>query len=125
MSSFGTQKVPTTNLNVGFPDPYAYWYAGTRRPLRYLPQNPLPTLDVPMGNDLQANYHQQKMRDAHYMANAKVLATQLGNARAFSSPKGYFNLPPPVLGQRRFANQSQGAVTTSSGRLDVPGLAPW
>jgi len=78
-----------------------------------------------MGNDLQANYHQQKMRDAHYMANAKVLATQLGNARAFSSPKGYFNLPPPVLGQRRFANQSQGAVTTSSGRLDVPGLAPW
>lgn len=117
--------MPTTNLNIGMPDPFAYWYAGTRRPESYMPEMGLAPLSVTSGDDLQAQWHHQKMRDSHYMANAKVKATQLANARAFSSPNGYYMLPPPVLGQRRFANQSQGALTTNSARQDVPGLAPW
>ena len=125
MSSFGTEKKPTDNLNLGFPDPYAYWYAGTHRPEQYMPERSPAQLNIIAGNDLQAQYHQQKMRDAHYMAGAKVRATHIANARAFSSPNGYFNLPPPVLGQRQLANPSFGALSGSSARLDVPGVAPW
>jgi hypothetical protein len=125
MSSFGTEKKPTDNLNLGFPDPYAYWYAGTRRPEQYMPERSPAQLNIIAGDDLQAQYHQQKMRDAHYMAGAKVRATHIANARAFSSPNGYYNLPPPVLGQRQLANPSFGALSGSSARLDVPGIAPW
>ena len=124
MSSFGTQKVPTTNLNVGFPDPFAYYYADRGRPEQYLPDNLRPGDITYTGADFQAQYHQQKMRDAHYMANAKVLATQKANARAFSSPKGYYGLPPPVLGQRVFANPSMGYLDTASARQDT-GKAPF
>ncbi len=125
MSSFGTAKKDTTNLNLGFPDPFAYWYAGTQRPEQYMPEGGARQLNIIAGDDFQAQYHQQKMRDAHYMAGAKVRATHTANARAFSSPNGYYNLPPPVLGQRRFANMSVGALSSSSARQDVPGLAPW
>jgi hypothetical protein len=58
------------------------------------------------------------------MANAKVLATQKHNARAFSSPNGYYGLPPPVLGQRVFANPSMGYLDTASARQDT-GKAPF
>jgi hypothetical protein len=124
MSSFGTQKVPTTNLNVGFPDPYSYWYADKGRPEQYLPDTLRPGNMSYTGADFQAQWHQQKLRDANYMANAKVLATQKHNARAFSSPKGYFGLPPPVLGQRQFANPSMGYLDTASARQDT-GRAPF
>lgn len=124
MSSFGTQKVATTSLNVGFPDPYAYWYAGTGRSEQYMPERQFGGLDNTVGDDYQAHWHQQKKRDANYMATAKVRATQVARAKAFSSPHGYYNLPPPVLGQRKFANPSYGSLVIHSTRLDTPG-APW
>lgn len=120
MSSFGTQKVATTNVNVGFPDPFSYNYAKHNNSLQYLPDNLHPGNLTYTGIDLQAQWHQQKMRDANYMANAKVLSTQMGDARAFSSPKGYYMLPPPILGQRKFANPSMGYLDTASNRQDQP-----
>lgn len=120
MSSFGTAKVQTNGVNLGFPDPYSYWYSKHGQQERFQPDMPLANPINYIGDDFQAQWHQQKMKDAHYMANAKVLATQLANARAFSSPKGYFNLPPPVLGQRKFANPSMGYLDTASARQDQP-----
>jgi hypothetical protein len=90
-----------------------------------MPEAQLGSMNNTVGNDYQAMWHQQKMRDANHMANAKVLATQVARAKAFSSPNGYYMLPPPVLGQRRFANASFGAQYTHTTREDVPGLAPW
>ena len=124
MSSFGTAKVQTNGVNLGFPDPYSYWYANNGRQEQFLPDMPLGNPINYIGEDFQAKYHQQKMRDAHYMANAKVLATQKANARAFSSPNGYYQLPPPVLGQRIFANPSMGYLDTASARQDT-GKAPF
>lgn len=118
MSSFGTAKVQTNGVNLGFPDPYSYWYAKHGQQERFQPDMALGNPINYIGNDLQAQYHQQKMRDAHYMANAKVIATQVANARAFSSPKGYYGLPPPVLGQRKFANPSMGYLDSASARRD-------
>ena len=120
MSSFGTQKVPTTNLNVGFPDPYSHWYANTGRSERYMPERPAAAPNMTAGTDFQAQWHHQKMLDANYMANAKVASTQAMNARAFSSPNGYYRLPPAVLGQRMFANPSMGYLDTASTRQDQP-----
>lgn len=125
MSSFGTQKVATNPLNLGFPDPYAHWYAKSGKPEAFIGGDARGGLDMPIGTDYQAQWHQQKMRDANYMANAKVKATLVARAKAFSSPNGYYQLPPPVLGQRRFANPSNGSLFIHSTRLDVPGLAPW
>lgn len=118
MSSFGTAKVQTDGLNLGFPSPYSSWYANTGRGERFLPDTPLGNPINYIGNDFQAMYHAQKMRDAHYMANAKVRSTHLMNARAFSSPNGYYQLPPPVLGQRVYANPSMGYLDTASARQD-------
>ncbi len=125
MSSFGTEKVESNDVNLGFPDPYSYWYSQTGRGKQFMPEQPLPTLNVPIGLDLQAHWHQQKKRDADYMAGAKVRSTHMMNARAFSSPHGYYAMPPPVLGQRRFANPSMGYLDTASARQDTPGLAPF
>ena len=125
MASFGTQKVPTTNLNVGFPDPFAYWYAGSHRPEQFMPEKPMMSEALQGGNDLQARYHQQKKADSHRMAMAKVYATQVANAKSFSSPHGYYQLPPAVLGQRRIAAPEYGLLSASSARLDVPGLSEW
>jgi len=120
MSSFGTAKVQTDGLNLGFPSPYSTWYANTGRGERFLPDRPLQNPINYIGDDFQAQYHQQKMRDAHYMANAKVRSTHLMNARAFSSPHGYYQMPPPVLGQRKFANPSMGYLDSASARRDQP-----
>jgi hypothetical protein len=124
MSSFGTAKVQTNGVNLGFPHPFAYHYANSGTPEQFMPDQPLQNPINYVGNDFQAQYHQQKMRDAHYMANAKVRSTHLMNSRAFSSPHGYYQLPPPVLGQRRFANPSMGYLDTASARQDT-GLAPF
>lgn len=125
MSSFGTAKVQTTNLNLGFPDPFSYWYASNGASKQYYPEGDSPAPELYAGSDSQAQWHQQKKRDADHMARAKVRSTHLMNARAFSSPNGYFGLPPPILSQRRFANPSQGALDIYSTRQDVPGLAPF
>lgn len=54
------------------------------------------------------------------MANAKVQSTELMNTRAFCSHQGYFNIPKPVLSQRKFANQTLGAFTAISAREARP-----
>lgn len=68
------------------------------------------------GNDLQAQYHEQKRVDADYMAGAKVRATQLSRIRYVGTPHGKGLLPPAVLGQRKFANINNGAYSATSAR---------
>lgn len=86
-----------------------------------MPQHYYPTAagrpaDLREGNDLQAQWHEQKKKDADFMASQKVISTRNMNSRAFSSHNGYYGMPKPVLGQRQFANPSLGAGGDASAR---------
>ena len=75
-------------------EPEAHWYAKSGKPETFIGGDVRTGIDMPIGTDYQAQWHQQKMRDANYMANAKVKATLVARAKAFSSPNGYYQLPP-------------------------------
>jgi len=124
MASYGTEKVQSTSLNLGFPTAFGYNYARHGAPERFAPEQYLVPLNNTSGHDFQAQWHEQKMRDANSMARAKVQSTHMMNIRAQSSAHNYPSMPQAVLGQRKFANPSNGAYETASTRLDQYG-SPW
>jgi hypothetical protein len=71
------------------------------------------------GNDLQSAVHEQRRKDANFMAGAKVRATQLSRVRFAGTPHGRGVLPANILGQRVFANPSLGAHQPASARNDL------
>lgn len=121
MSGYGTAKFPLNAINLGMPRAFSEAYAEYGAPEQFAPTAMGSGLNNTVGGDFQAQWHQQKKRDADYMAKAKVQSTRMMNVRGFTSPHGYYNLPPPVLGQRRFANGSMGAIYSHSTREDQPG----
>jgi hypothetical protein len=120
IGAVATQKVQSDALNLGFPSAYQSVYAAKHIPERFFPTKERMPMTMWAGNDLQAQYHEQKRVDADYMAGAKVRSTQLSRMRYVGTPHGRGLLPPAVLGQRIFANPSNGAYETSSGRQDHP-----
>lgn len=125
MAGYGTEKVQSTSLNLGFPTAFGKAYARFGEPEVFAPERPLSGLDNTAGMGLQAQWHQQKMRDAHYMANAKVRSTHLANVRAFSSAHNHPNMPHAVLGQRRYANPSFGAISGGNPTREDQHGSPW
>jgi len=111
----GDQAVQLT-----FPDVYASVYSAHQPKPRYMPSVQRTPSTLWAGDDEQANWHEQKKRDADYMAGAKVQSTKSADVRYTSTPHGMGHLPPAVLGQRTFANMSNGAYSTSSARQDQP-----
>jgi len=124
MSGYGTEKVQTNSLNLGFPSAFAKDYANNGPPERYEPQHLHSGMDNTVGDDFQATWHRQKMMDAHRMANAKVRSTHISAVRAFTAHNNRPDHQPAVLGQRKFANPSNGAYESASARLNQVG-APW
>ena len=120
IGAVATEKVQSDALNLGFPSAYQSVYAAKHIPERLFPTKERPPMTMWRGNDLQSQYHEQKRVDADYMAGAKVLATQLSRMRYVGTPHGRGLLPPAVLGQRIYANPSNGALETSSARQDQP-----
>lgn len=120
IGAIATAKVQSDALNLGFPSAYQSVYAAKGLPERFF--NTQERMAMPMwaGDDLQAQYHQQKKVDADYMAGAKVRATQLSRMRYVGTPHGRGLLPPPVLGQRIFANINNGAFSATSARQSHP-----
>lgn len=116
---YGSQAIQET-----FPAVFSQRFAQMGSPQAYLPSRGEAHEPLAHGDDFQASYHEQKRRDADYMGYAKVNSTRMMNARAFSSPNGYYGLSHPVLGQRKFANQSNGAFSTTSARQSY-GDAPF
>ena len=104
------------DLQLGFPSAYESNYASLQKPQRAFPEYGGLDYSPWAGDDLQAQWHQQKLRDAQYMSGAKLQSTQMSNKRANSSPHGYYRMPKAVLGQRKFANPSFGAYLVSPGR---------
>lgn len=101
---------------ITFPSVYESVYKAVGKGFSFFPTAGGGSADLPEGRDLQAQWHEQKKRDADYMAGAKVQATRNSRTRAFSSHQGYYGMPHPVLGQRKFANPSLGAQESASGR---------
>jgi len=116
---FGSAAVQAT-----FPSVFSQAFAQMGSPQAYLPTRGMPHAPLERGDGFQSAYHEQKRREADYMAHAKVHSTRMMNTRAFSSHNGYFGLPQPVLGQRKFANESNGALSATSARQDY-GDAPF
>jgi len=124
IGAVATQKMASDSLNLGFPSAYESVVALGRAPRTrpaYLEMGSFRPFSLWEGNDLQSQVHQQRKKDADYMAKAKVIATQRGRVRYASTPHGRGEQPKAVLSQRKFANPSMGALTTTSGRRDQMG----
>lgn len=105
-------------LQETFPSVFADTFASMGSPQAYLPDRSEHHAPLEHGDSFQSSYHDQKKRDADYMARAKVHSTRMMNTRAFSSHNGYYGMPPPVLGQRVFANETGGVFSMNSARRD-------
>jgi len=101
-----------------FPTVFADTFAMMGSPQAYLPDHSGHHAPLEYGDSFQSSYHEEKKRDADRMANAKVHSTRMMNTRAFSSHNGYYGMPPPVLGQRIFANETGGVFSMNSARRD-------
>ena len=114
MSAYGTQK-PGGQHAVQLTFPAVRTQVAT--PHAYKVSTGVEVSKPIAGDDFQALWHEQKRKDAHYMARAKVIATAHHRSRAMSSHMGYFGMPRAVLGQRQNANPTDGAIGASdSGR---------
>lgn len=109
MSAFGTKKPGGDRaIQMTFPAVFSATAAADRMPFAYYP-DPMtrpPVMEV--SKDLQGYYHEQKRADAHRMAMAAVKSRHDSDYRAEHSHAGYYGMPRPVLGQRQFANPSNG-----------------
>jgi hypothetical protein len=111
-------QISKGNVRITFPTVFARKYAKAGRKLALYPSIVRPTPHPPVGEDFQSQWHQQKMRDAHYMARAKVQSTVNSDARAGVSAHGLYDYPQPQLAQRQFANPSFGDTQPYSARQD-------
>jgi hypothetical protein len=109
MSAFGTKKSGSDEtIQMGFPAVFSEVAAKRHLPQKY-ESSPLPAAPrMPIGTSLQDSYHEQKRIDANRRALNGVRDTAAAKMRFLKSHAGYVGLPKVVLGQRRFANPSNG-----------------
>lgn len=107
MSSFGTKK-PGADFaqQLTFPHIFAEQVAPGR--VGYYPEAQERNEVLYPSHDLQGIYHQQKMEDAHRRALNGVADKKTATQRFLQSHAGYYGMPKAVLGQRKFANPSNG-----------------
>lgn len=106
MSSYGTQK-PFGQQAVQLTFPTVFEEAVRGNVLAYYPEMTYRPIVLHEANDIQGYYHHQKTLDAHRMARAKVQSTVNSDRYARKYHQNY-NVPKPVLGQRKYANPSMG-----------------
>jgi len=118
MSAFGTAKFPTTSLRLGMPSAFQNAYSKLGDAPRFAPETVTGQPDISVGDDFQAQWHQQKKADAHHMSRAKVQSTVNMYNRANSAPNNSPGHQQPVLSQRVFANPSMASGDFISARQD-------
>lgn len=121
MSAFGTKKRGSDEaVQLTFPANFAKAYD---LGYAYFPSGEYHHPDVMVGEDFQSQYHAEKKRYAdrnvmNFLHNNKT------SERLMMTGHQNYHLPKPVLSQRKFANPSLGAITTTSARRD-DGDAPF
>ena len=120
MAAFGTKK-PGGNVGLAltFPANYHSAYEMLGSPVSYFPTAYDGPMQLLVGNDFQAVYHQQKKEESNKSVYDGILAMRSAERKRLTGPHGY-HVPKAVLGQRKFANPSFGALGGgSSARLDT------
>ena len=109
MSAFGTKK-PGANVAVAmtFPEVFATEYEAAGDHEAYTNGPRLEVRELPAGHDLQADYHEQKKRDADRMAMAAVASRKSSDRHLLTY--GTKNPFKAVLGQRKVAAAADGAA---------------
>lgn len=97
-------------VQLTFPTVFEYTAAAEDIPMMMYGMTP-PARHIPAASldDVQEAYHEQKRADATRMALAAVQSRASSRNYYVKSHQGYI-VPPPVLGQRIFANPSNGAA---------------
>jgi hypothetical protein len=114
----GENGIRKGNAQITFPAVFSATVAAHGPQYGYAPQMGARPLAIPAGEDFQAQWHDQKRKDAHAMAMAKVQSTRNARMRSFTSAHNVPDAPHPSLVQRQFANPSLGAYGNHSARQD-------
>ena len=122
MSAFGTKK-PFGDAGVQLTFPLNFQRAYDI-PFAYYQDAYEPPMDIMVGTDFQSEYHEQKRQEANQSVMNRIQANRTKERKLLTGPHNY-HLPKPVLGQRKFANPSMGAVGFSSARRDGSVNAPF
>jgi hypothetical protein len=122
MSAFGTKKpYGDAGVQLTFPANFQKAY---NLPQAYYPSDAGGAFDIMIGTDFQSKYHEEKRREAHQSVMNGLQARRTAEQKLLTGPHNY-HLPKPVLGQRKFANPSNGAGGYSSARRDNDYDAPF
>lgn len=124
MAAFGTKKPGgDVAVQLTFPAVYSQVYADSGEGQGYMPSVSLAPMAMASGDDLQDAYHEQKRLDAHAMVSARGVSDRSADYALLHSHANYLGMPAPVLSQRRFANPSQGNLSSGidSARRTMPG----
>lgn len=85
--------------------------------VEFFPESESAPLDIMVGSDFQAVFHEEKKMDAHQSVRNGIQANRTKEQKLLTGPHNY-HLPKPVLGQRKFANPMNGVVGFPSARRD-------
>jgi len=122
MAGYGTvDRRDQRGAQLTFPSIFEHAYVASGMGSAFAPQYQYGPVVHYAGRDFQADYHEQSRLDAHRRVMNGVRDTAAGRARSFASHAGVYGMPKPVLGQRRFANPSNGAYSNHSARRDIVG----
>ena len=122
MSAFGTKKqFGDAGVQLTFPLNFQRAYS---MPLSYYADAVEPPMDIMVGTDFQSQYHEEKRQYANKTVLDGLQARRTAERKLLTGVHNY-HLPKPVLGQRKFANPSNGAVGFSSARRDGSVDAPF
>lgn len=122
MSAVATKKINgDAGVQLTFPANFQKAY---KAPLSYYPSFQGGGLDLLVGSDFQSHYHAEKRADANRSVMNGLQARKTAERLLLTGPHNY-HVPKPVLGQRIYANPSNGAEMPSSTRRDNGVSAPF
>lgn len=122
MSAFGTKKITgDRGVQLTFPLNFQKAYD---LPFEYFPSMSGSGYDVMVGTDFQSEYHAEKRMEANKRVMDGIQANKTKERKLLTGVHNY-HLPKPVLGQRIYANPSNGAETLVSTRRDNGATAPF
>jgi len=122
MSAFGTKKPGGSfAAQLTFPTVFQEAYQTLGAKPRFQPATMVGSMRLSEGDGFQEGWHEQKKADADRMVRAKVQSTHNMNNRAQTAVHNMPSQPKPVLGQRKYANNSHGAVGGGITREDYDG----
>jgi len=135
MSGFGTVKPNgAAALQLTFPSNFSAAYKSRGIGDAYAPGGAHAGVQNYVGEDEQAREHDSRRAESHRMVMARVAATNNAEKRANISHAGFFDIPKPVLSQRRIGsnfgvggsfNSSQSGESLHGGIIGSPQGREW